>query len=265
MTPLRTISSLVTAACFSLPGIGHADDSSAQEAQDNASSPLAKLNFVDLRVRNYDVTSVPGMGDFEFTRYSIDGVTMMTEDDRLAYKFNYVDSDFFGQDHQEMSNVEISWAHVFDGGELGGIKYKWGAGFEWNKNFGDLDKGTGIGADLLTPQAGIGWQLSPTTQVLTLAQYFKSYREDAGAPEVDRPAARLIFMHMFPQTYSWVFVDNRFLIDRENDNDSGNMLEVQVGQMLHPKFGVYVEYYNGSGNSRLYEEGWGVGLRFMLN
>ncbi len=262
MKPLKHASSLIAALCLSTSAFA---EKAEPEYVDNASSPLAKLNFVDLRYKEQDIASDPRMGDYELTTYSIDGVKMLTPDDRFAYEVNYVDSDYFGQDHQDVSNLELSWAHIFDDGELGGVKYKWGAGFEWNKNFGDRDKGTGSGADLLTPQAGIGWLLGPTTQFLTLAQYFRSYNEDAGVEEVDRPAARIIFMHMFPQTYTWVFLDNRFLIDRENDDASGNMLELQVGQMLHPKFGIYVDYYKGTGNSRVYEEGWGLGLRFMLN
>jgi hypothetical protein len=265
MPRLNSACSLVAALTLCNASLSLAEEKPDAEFQDNASSPLAKLNFVDLRVRNYDVLAVPGLGDWEFTHYSIDGVTMLTADDRLAYKVNYVDSDFFGQSHQELSNIELSWAHIFDQGQLGDIKFKWGAGFEWNKNFGDPSKGTGSGSDLLTPQAGIGWMLGPTTQFFTLAQYFRSYSEDAGAPEVDRPAGRLIFMHMFPQTYSWVFIDNKFVVDRDNDNASGNMLEVQFGQMLNPQFGIYLEYYKGTGNSALYEEGYGLGLRFMLN
>lgn len=61
----------------------------------------------------------------------------------------------------------------------------------------------------------------------------------------------------------WLRLDDKFVIDHKMDNATSNMFEVQLGKMLTPKFGVYVDTLYQTGGVQQYDWGIGLSLRMM--
>lgn len=61
----------------------------------------------------------------------------------------------------------------------------------------------------------------------------------------------------------WLQLDDKFVIDHKADNATSNTFEVQLGKMLKPRFGVYVDALHQTGGFQQYDWGVGFGLRLM--
>ena len=161
---------------------------------------------------------------------------------------------------------ELSLKPIFlTPGELFGFKTKFAVGVEWLKDLGDVTDGTGAGSDKIAPLAGIAWVVSPKDTVVTLAQYFHSYKEDPGIANVRQTGPRIIWLRAFPEIESWLRVDWKGLIDHEDGNDFSSTLELQLGKMIRPEFGLYGELLLGDVifDTDAYDIGFSVAARFL--
>jgi len=59
----------------------------------------------------------------------------------------------------------------------------------------------------------------------------------------------------------WLKIDDKFSIDHENGDHSSNLLEIKLGRMLTPSFGIYLDYLDNTGGQKIYDDG--IGIRFM--
>ncbi|MCZ6875838.1 MAG: hypothetical protein O7G88_20290 [bacterium] len=60
----------------------------------------------------------------------------------------------------------------------------------------------------------------------------------------------------------WAKADAKVSIDWENNNAIPATIEVQIGKMFNPNFGVYADGLFSIGGNRPYDHGAGLGLRF---
>jgi hypothetical protein len=232
-------------------------------AGSNASDPTAAVNFTDLRLQSFDLGDVSALGD-DLNRYWLEGAYMAAPGHKITYEVNYWETDTTGRDESGMESASISYKNLTPGQLSGGIKYTMVWGAEAIFSLGDPEDGIGSGTDQIAPLVGAGWNLSEKDFLITLVQYFHSYNEDDAAPQKIRSTGpRLIWIHSIPQYQAWLKIDDKFSIDHENDNSTSNILEIQVGKMLTPAIGVYVEYLNNTGGTEVYDHGVGIGMRMV--
>ena len=160
--------------------------------------------------------------------------------------------------------MKLKAIFLTDGKPLG-IKAKYALGIEWLKDLGDFKDGTGTGADMIAPLAGIGWVPTEKEFIITLIQYFHSYDEHDGAPEVRATGPRLIYIRKLFSIGGWFKVDFKGLIDHEDDDDFSSSLELQLGKMFTPRIGCYIEALLGDEvlDTNFFDMGVGLGVRFM--
>ena len=146
-----------------------------------------------------------------------------------------------------------------------GIPAKLALGGEWIKDLGSAKDGTGSGTDQIAPLAGIGWLPTDKDFIITLVQYFHSYREAAGVGNVRKTGPRLIYIRTLPSIKGWGKVDLKTSIDHEDSNDFTQTLEFQLGTSVSERINVYGEVFVGDSVLRTdaYDAGVGVGLRFL--
>ncbi len=226
----------------------------------NASDPTAAVNFTDLRLQLFDLGDV-GIGD-DRDRYVIEGAYAFTPNHKLTYELNYWDTDITGRSQSGLESFKAKYINLTPG-QLGNVRYKFAIGAELALDLGDPRDGIGQGVDTFAPLIGAGWNLGEKDLLITLVQYFHSYDEDRYAPgKVRLTGPRLIWIHTLPGR-SWLKIDNKFSIDHENGDHSSNLVEIQLGKMLTPTFGIYLDYLNNTGGQKIYDDGIGIGLRFM--
>ena len=80
-------------------------------------------------------------------------------------------------------------------------------------------------------------------------------------PGVNQTSFRLIAIQSMPDKF-WGKLDVKIPVDWENDNAVTASAEVQLGKMMTPSFGAYVDGLLGIGGDRPYDWGVGVGFRF---
>lgn len=138
-------------------------------------------------------------------------------------------------------------------------------GLEWQKDLGDVERGTGRGADVLAPILGIGWVPTETDFVITLVQYFQSYRTEGGVAEMQDVGPRLIWIRKLPAIGGWTKVDYKAVIDAKADGEFSSTLELQLGKMFTPRIGVYGEPLVGNAvlHTDAYDAGVGAALRVL--
>ncbi len=233
----------------------------AEEGGADASNPTAAVNFNDLRYQAIDLAGA--FAGRERDRMAVEGAYVPTEEHKFTYEINYWDTDVTGQDESDYESLRGKYINLKPGMLSGGTKYKRALGVEVIVDQGSVNKGIGSGTDQIAPLYGAGWLLSERNFVITLVQYFHSISEDTNAQEVRTTGPRLIWIHKLPHIKGWVKFDNKFSIDHENDDKTSNVLEIQFGKMFSPDFGFYVDYLNNTAGYKQYDDGIGVGLRFM--
>jgi len=233
------------------------DEEPAQSAG-AASDPTASINFQDLRFRYLD------LGGGKARRwYSTEGGYMLTPKLKVVNELHYWDTDVSGRNESSLESLHIKAIYLNPGPSIGNVRSRFVVGLEWVKELGDASEGTSFGSDLISPFTGFGWQLSPNTTLITLVQYFASYEEEPGVQEVSQTGPRIIYIHSIPSRNMWIRLDDKFVIDHKADNATSNTFEVQLGKMLSPNLGVYVDALYQTGGFDQYEWGVGLGVRFM--
>jgi hypothetical protein len=219
-------------------------------AEENASNPLAAVTNTDLRFQYFDLDGS------ERSDYWIDGAYMVNPKLKLRYELHYWDTDVTGSSENGLEAATLKPIYYPTEGEWGSWNYRLALGLEWIVGFGNEDKGIGTGSDQIAPFAGVALTKGKTVLV-PLVQHFVSYN----GPDVSTTAVRLIAIQTLPNAF-WGKLDTVIPVEWENDNAVPATAEVQLGRMLSPSFGVYVDGLFGLGSDRPYDWGVGVGIRF---
>ena len=236
--------------CFWL-NVGYAGQDQQQKgAGENASNPLAAVNNTDLRWQH------KGIGGSNLNDFYPDGSYMLLPKLKLKYDLHYQDSDVTGSSESDWESLHLKPIYFPKEGKWGTWKYRLAVGAEWIVDFGNEDKGIGSGSDQIAPLVGVALMRGGTVLV-PLVQHFVDY----SGPDVNQTAFRLIAIQSLPNKF-WGKLDAKVPVDWENDNDIPATVEVQLGKMFSPKFGVYVDGLAGVGGDRPYDWGVGLGLRF---
>jgi hypothetical protein len=219
-------------------------------AEENASNPLASVDNTDLRFQYFD------LGRPDLRDYWIDGAYMLTHKLKLKYELHYWDTDVTGSNKNDFETLHLKPIYFPKQGKWGSWKYKLAIGGEWIVGFGNEDKGIGTGSDQIAPLVGVAL-VKGDTVLVPLIQHFVEYN----GPDVNTTAFRMIAIQSLPQNW-WGKLDAKVPVEWNNGNAAPATVEVQLGKMFSPAFGVYVDGLFGVGGNRPYEQGVGVGVRF---
>ena len=222
----------------------------------NASDPTASVNYADLRFQAFDLD-----GTADRDRFAVEGAYMIAEGHKITYELNYWDTNITGKDESGLESVKLKYINLQPKMLSSGLKYKLAIGVEVIHDLGEVSDGIGSGTDQIAPLFGAGWSLNDRNFVITLVQYFHSYEEEPDVEKVRSTAPRLIWIYSLPSIKGWFKLDDKFSINHENDNHSSNIVELQLGTMLTPEVGVYVDVLINNAGVRDYDDGVGVGLR----
>jgi len=238
--------------------------STAEEAQEAASgaaasNPTAAVNYQDLRYRYFDLNHGANKHSFE-----TEGAFMIHPRFKLTNELRYVRTDRVGDWKTDFEILKLKGIFLTDIMPFG-IKAKLALGAEWLKDLGDFEKGTGSGSDQVAPLAGIGWIPTDMDFIITLVQYYHSYKTHDNGPRVRKTGPRLIYIRSIPQIGGWFKVDYKGEIDHEDGGDYSSVLELQFGKMFTPRIGAYAEFLLGDDvfSTDSYNKAVGVGFRFM--
>ncbi len=224
-------------------------------AEENASNPLAAVNNVDLR---WQFTSSDARDRHDVF---IDGAYMLLPVLKLKFELHYNFTDVTGSDENDFEKVVIKPIYFPYQSKLNedwGIKAA--VGFDAIIEFGNEDKGIGVGADQIAPFGGFAFAHLPSGLVLIpLLQHFVSFNGDT---DVSQTAARLIALKPFGKGY-WVKLDAKVPYDWENELWPITA-EIQLGYNLGPSWAIYADGLVGIGHDRPYDAGAGLGLRFKF-
>ncbi len=224
-------------------------------AEENASNPLAAVNNVDLRWQY--TSSDPGDRHDVY----IDGAYMLLPVLKLKYELHYNFTDVTGSNENDFEKVvfqPIFFPYQTKLSDDWGVRTA--VGFEWVVEFGNEDKGIGVGADTISPFGGLAFAHLPSgLTLIPLVQQFISYNGDT---DVSTTSARLIALKPFGDGY-WVKLDAKVPYDWENETWPITA-ELQVGYNFGPSWAIYADGLVGIGNDRPYDAGAGLGLRFKF-
>ena len=254
----------LAAISVDLHGSATAGEEQAAEASKGrgavASEPTAAVNFHDFRYRYFDLENGRHINSFE-----AEGAYVFDPRFKLAYKLFGVETDLTGTSEADVSLLSLRPIFLTPIQSFG-LKGKIALGVEWKLDLGEFDAGTGTGADMISPFAGIGWLLGKKNLLTATVQYFHSYREDRGAPDVNKTAPRFTYTQGLPAIEGWLKFDLKFAIDHENDNEITETLELQLGKRIAPMVGIYAELLLGDAvfTSNAYDIGGGVALRILF-
>ena len=224
-----------------------------------ASDPTAAVNYQDVRYRYFDLES----GDKN--SFETEGAFMLSPRLKITNELRYVETDSSGKSEQDFEQLKLK-AILLTNGMPFGVKAKYAVGVEWQKDLGDLKKGTGTGADIIAPLVGIGWVPNDKNFIITLLQYYHSYDTDSDRKDdVRETGPRLILIRSIPDINGWFKADLKMSINHEDDNDFSQTLELQFGKMFSPRVGGYAEILLGDDvmDTKAYDIGGGLGVRFM--
>ena len=217
---------------------------------ENASNPLASVNNTDVRWQYFDLDG-PEKKDFW-----LDGSVMLNPKLKLKYELHYWDTDVTGSSENDWESFHIKPIYFPKQGKWGDWKYKLAIGAELIVDFGNEDKGIGSGSDQIAPLVGLALVRGGTVLV-PLVQHFVEY----DGPNVNQTSLRLIGIQSLPNKF-WGKLDAKIPIDWADDNAIPATVEVQLGKMFSPAFGLYIDGLVGVGGDKPYDWGVGVGVRF---
>lgn len=230
-------------------------DTKKSASSENASDPLAKVRNTDLRWQYFELDDP---NDSRRNDFYLDGSWMFGSKFKLKYEFHYWETDITGDSENDWESLHLKPIFFPKEGEIGSWKYRMAVGLEWILDFGNDDKGIGSGADQIAPLAGVAFIPQPGTTLIPLVQHFVSYSGE----DVNQTAFRLIGLQKLPNQF-WGKLDAKLPVDWENDNELPASVELQLGRMFAPSFGVYVDGLLGIGDDRPYDYGVGLGLRYV--
>jgi hypothetical protein len=217
---------------------------------ENASNPLAAVNNIDVRWQHFDLDGP------EVNNFYLEGGVMLNPKLKLKYELHYWETDLSGSSENDWESARIKPIYFPKQGKIGDWGYKLAIGGELIVDFDNDDKGIGSGSDQISPFAGVAFVRGGTVLV-PLVQHYVEY----SGPDVNTTAFRLIGIQSLPNKF-WGKLDAKIPIDWEDDNAIPATVEVQLGKMFSPAFGIYMDGLVGVGGDKPYDWGVGVGLRF---
>jgi hypothetical protein len=217
---------------------------------ENASNPLAAVNNTDIRYQYFDLDG-PEKKDFW-----LDGSVMLNPKLKLKYELHYWDTDVTGSSKNNWESFHLKPIYFPTQGKIGDWKYKTAIGAELIVDFGNEDQGIGSGSDQIAPFVGVALVRGGTVLV-PLVQHFVEY----DGPNVNQTSLRLIGIQSLPNKF-WGKLDAKIPVNWADDNAIPATVEVQLGKMFSPAFGLYMYGLVGVGGDKPYDWGLGVGVRF---
>jgi hypothetical protein len=251
MFPLKQASFFIMVLFASFLLVAAAEGEQESGAGENASDPLAKVRNTDLRWQYFDLQGGGTRNDFY-----LDGSWMFGPKLKLKYDLHYWETDVTGRSKDDWESLSLKPIYFPKDGKYGTLKYRLAVGCEWIIDFGNADKGIGSDADQIAPLIGVGLIPRPGTTLIPLVQHFVDYDGDT---DVNQTSLRLIGLQKLPSKF-WGKLDFKLPFDWEN-NTVPATLELQLGRMFMPEFGVFVDGLFGIGGERPYDYGFGLGLR----
>jgi hypothetical protein len=221
---------------------------------ENASNPLAAVNNTDVRLQYFDLEGGADRWDF----FIADGAYMLTPKLKLKYEIHYWDTDVTGSSESDMESVHLKPIYFPEKmkGKFGEWKYKVAIGAELIIDFDHTEKGIGSGSDQFAPLVGVA-MVRDDIVLVPLVQHFVEF----DGPDVNTTAFRMIAIQSFANKV-WGKLDAIVPVDWEHDNEIPATVEMQIGKMFSPTFGLYMDGLLGIGTDKPYEWGVGVGARF---
>lgn len=241
---------------YTVCATAHAAESSGAAASD----PTAAVKYQDFRFRYFDLDRGADKQSFE-----TEGAFMLLPRLKITNELRYVNTDSSGKSEQDFEELKLKGIFLSNIKPFG-IKAKLALGAEWQKDLGNFEKGTGTGADKIAPLVGIGWVPNDENFIVTLVQYFYSYDTDSAFDQDVRTTnPRLIWIRSLPSLGGWFKADLKMVIDHEDDENFDQTLELQLGKMFTPKWGVFGEIFVGDDvlDSGAYDYALGIGVRMI--
>ncbi len=233
------------------PAIGQEEEPAG--GGENASNPLASVTNTDLRMQYLDLANDRGRVNDLF----VDGAFMINPKLKIKYELHYWETNVTGSSKSGFESAVVKVIYFpKEGIRDNGIKYRVAVGLDLIKDFDNLDKGIGMGADQIAPFAGIALALPSGMTVIPLVQQFLS----VSGEDVNITAARVIALQPFPKQ-RWLKADVIIPYDWETDTVPAQA-ELQYGVNVNQQVALYVDGLVGLGHDRLFDWGVGVGLRF---
>jgi hypothetical protein len=225
-----------------------------------ASDPTAAQSFQDLRYRYFDLD-----GGGHRHNYEAEGSIIFHPRFKVTHELVAVTIDRDGKSETDLQQLSLKPMFLTPF-RLFGVNAVLALGGEWLKDLGRVRKGTGVGSDQIAPLAGVGWKFTETDTLITLVQYFHSYRENDQVDEVRQTGPRVIYLRALPQIGGWVKADLKIAIDHEDDNDVSATFEAQLGKMLTERIGIYGEILLGDVvfDTNAYDYGLGAAVRVLF-
>ena len=125
-----------------------AQDEAAAGGGENASNPLASVTNTDLRLQYLDLTDDLGRVNDLF----VDGAFMVNPKLKIKYELHYWETNVTGTSQSGLETAVLKTIYFPKQGVLdSGIKYKVAVGLDLIADFGNHDKGIGLGADQVAP------------------------------------------------------------------------------------------------------------------
>lgn len=221
----------------------------------NASNPLAAVSNVDLRWKYLDLVSNAG----RINDYFIDGAFMVNPKLKIKYELHYWETNVTGKSESDFEKAVVKIIYFPTQGMLkSGAKYRVAVGMDLIADFGNMDKGIGLGADQIGPFAGVALMLEQGWVLIPLVQHFHGI----SGVDLNITAARMIAIKTLPNEW-WLKLDAKLPYDWEAETIPADA-EIQLGKNINNKFALYVEGQFGIGGDRLYDWGVGLGVRFKF-
>ncbi len=250
---------LLVCVLFSGPTIAAAQErGEARKEVAAAADPVAKVNFIDLRVRVFDLEN----GN-DRTVYSVEGAQVLNPKFKLSYGARYWETDVTGSDRSGWGDFQLQGVYFPKEGRWRERRYRMAVGLDLSIDGDNVDKGIGRGADIIGPLFAVGLQAKPDTILIGVVKYLKSFDEEPGR---DVEVTRFSFsgIQQLRRIDGWFRLDAEVLINHENDDKSTTALSFQLGKQLKPTFSVYVEGLLDIAGQKSIDDGYGIATRFLF-
>ncbi len=223
-----------------------------------AADPVAKVDFIDLRVRVFDLEN-----GSDRTVYSIEGAHVLDPKFKLAYGARYWETDVTGSDRSGWGGFELQGAYFPKEGRWREKEYRMAVGFDLIIDGDNVDKGIGGGADIIGPLFAMGLIPKPGTAVIGVVKYLKSFDEEPGR-DVEATTFSFSGIQQLRRIDGWFRLDAQILINHENDDKSTTALSFQLGKQFNPTFSVYVDGLLDIAGQKSIDDGFGIATRFLF-
>lgn len=220
--------------------------------EENASNPLSKGRNTDFRLQGTQGAASEKIDAF------IEGAFMATDRLKIKYELHYNDVSTGQSSVSGLETTVLKGIYFPAEGALGSDwGYRVAVGLDW---IVDLDHGDDIGpeADQLGPFVGMAFaNRTSGLSLIPLVQHYTSYN---GPNDISQTALRVIALQPFAEDY-WVKADIKVPYDWNQDSWPASA-EFQIGYNVNEGFALYADLLIGIGDSRPYDTGAGIGLRF---